>query len=291
MRIALVQSRTPAAQDAALAALVPQLRDAAAAGAGLILTPEGANLLERNRARLEEKIVPEGEDVVVSGVRALARALKVEILIGSALIVREDGSFANRSLLIGADGEICARYDKIHMFDVNLPSGEEIRESRTYRPGAQAVIAPSAAGLLGLSICYDLRFPGLYRSLAQAGAEILTVPAAFTQTTGEAHWLALLRARAIETGAFVLAPAQGGLHEDGRRTFGRSLAVAPWGEVIGLLDHDEPGLLMAEIDLAAVARARAAIPSLRNERAFAPPFAPPFASSWAADEAADRAAE
>jgi predicted amidohydrolase len=291
MRIALVQSRTPAAQDAALAALVPQLRDAAAAGAGLILTPEGANLLERNRARLEEKIVPEGEDVVVSGVRALARALKVEILIGSALIVREDGSFANRSLLIGADGEICARYDKIHMFDVNLPSGEEIRESRTYRPGAQAVIAPSAAGLLGLSICYDLRFPGLYRSLAQAGAEILTVPAAFTQTTGEAHWLALLRARAIETGAFVLAPAQGGLHEDGRRTFGRTLAVAPWGEVIGLLDHDEPGLLMAEIDLAAVARARAAIPSLRNERAFAPPFAPPFASSWAADEAADRAAE
>jgi predicted amidohydrolase len=274
MRIALIQTRTPANQAAALDALVPQIRAAAGSGAKLILTPEGSNLLERNRERLQERLALEEDDVVACGLRELARDLRVEILIGSVLVRRGDGSFANRCLMIGDDGGVVARYDKIHMFDVNLPTGEEIRESRTYRPGAAAVLAPSAAGLLGLTICYDLRFPQLYRSLAMAGAEILTVPAAFTKPTGEAHWEVLLRARAIETGAFVLAPAQGGLHEDGRRTFGRTLAVSPWGVVIGRLDHDDEGVLMVDIDRLEVAKARSAIPSLVNGQAFEAPKAP-----------------
>ncbi len=272
MKVALLQTRTPSTQEAALADLEPQVRAAARDGARLIATPEGTNLLQRDRSRLQSLRVGEDEDLVVTGLRALARELDVEILIGSVLVRRSDGLNANRCLMVDASGTIRARYDKIHMFDVNLPSGEEIRESRAYAPGDVALTTPSRAGRLGLTICYDLRFPHLYRGLAKAGAEILTTPSAFTKPTGEAHWEVLLRARAIENGAFVLAPAQGGLHEDGRRTFGRTLAVGPWGEVMGMLDHDEPGVLMVEIETAAVARARAAIPSLANERAFAPPL-------------------
>jgi len=270
-RIALVQTRTPATHSAALAHVAPLVREAAAGGAVLIATPECTNVVQRNRALLLPALRTVDEDEGVLGLRALAAELGVEILIGSALVRREGGGAANRALLIRADGSIAATYDKIHMFDVDLPTGESARESHAYTPGDRAVAADSAAGRLGLTICYDMRFPHLYRALAQAGAQVMLVPAAFTRPTGEAHWEVLLRARAIETGSFVLAPAQGGFHEDGRGTWGHSLAVAPWGEVIGRLDHDAPGVLFAELDLAEVDRARTAIPTLANDRPFAPP--------------------
>jgi predicted amidohydrolase len=211
------------------------------------------------------------DDVAVIGLRRLADELGVWLLIGSALVRREDAQCANRAILVRPDGGVAATYDKLHMFDVDLPTGEHIRESSSYTPGDRAVVAEAAGALLGLTICYDLRFPALHNALAKAGAQVLTVPAAFTRPTGAAHWEVLLRARAIETGSFVIAPAQGGTHADGRATWGHSMAVAPWGEVIALADHDEPCALMAELDLAAVAKARAAIPALRNERAFAVP--------------------
>ncbi|HEX2815355.1 MAG TPA: nitrilase-related carbon-nitrogen hydrolase, partial [Phenylobacterium sp.] len=192
-------------------------------------------------------------------------------LIGSALVKRQDGKAANRSVLISPQGAIAATYDKLHMFDVDLPTGESARESATYEPGDRAVTAQAGALKLGVTICYDLRFPALYRALALAGAEVMTIPAAFTRPTGAAHWEVLMRARAIETGSFVLAPAQGGKHEDGRGTYGHSIVVAPWGEVLAHLDHDEPGVLLADLDLSAAAKARAAIPALANARAFAGP--------------------
>jgi len=191
--------------------------------------------------------------------------------IGSALVKREDSKAANRQVLIDPTGGITATYDKLHMFDVDLPTGETARESATYEPGDRAVTADIDGARLGLTICYDMRFPALYRALALAGATVMTVPAAFTRPTGEAHWEVLLRARAIETGSFVLAAAQGGFHEDGRGTWGRSTIVAPWGEVIGRLDHDDPGVLVADLDLPAADKARAAIPALANARAFIGP--------------------
>jgi predicted amidohydrolase len=173
--------------------------------------------------------------------------------------------------LIDPEGRITASYDKLHMFDVDLPTGETARESESYEPGDRAVVAQAGDARLGLTICYDLRFPALYRALALAGAEVMTIPAAFTRPTGEAHWEILMRARAIETGSFVLAPAQGGVHEDGRGTYGHSIAVGPWGEVLGKLDHDEPGVLVVDLDLPAAAKARRAIPALANARAFTGP--------------------
>ena len=235
------------------------------------MTPEATNLLQRDRAELLPQLASMNDDVAVCGLRALAAELAIELLIGSALVLREGGGCANRSLLIGADGAIRATYDKIHMFDVDLPTGETARESAVYTPGDRAVVAGTAAGRLGLSVCYDLRFPALHRALATAGAEIIAVPSAFTRPTGEAHWEVLLRARAIETGSFVLAPAQGGFHADGRGTWGRTLAVGPWGEVLGKLDHDEPGVLLVDLDLTDVAKARLAIPTLANARDFARP--------------------
>jgi predicted amidohydrolase len=274
IRIALVQTRTPATHATALAHVAPLVRAAAAGGARLIATPECTNVVQRNRALLLPALRSLEEDEVVLGLRALAAELGVEILIGSALVRREGGGAANRSVLIRADGSVAATYDKIHMFDVDLPTGESARESHVYTPGDRAVLADSAAGRLGLTICYDMRFPHLYRALARAGAQVMLAPAAFTRLTGEAHWEVLLRARAIETGSFVLAPAQGGFHEDGRGTWGHSLAIAPWGEVIGQLEHDEPGVLFADIDLSRVERARTAIPALANGRDFAPPVQP-----------------
>ena len=215
----------------------------------------------------------EDEDVAVLGLRRLAAELGVWLLIGSAIVrsARDgDARAANRSLLVGAGGAIVARYDKLHVFDVDLPNGERYRESATVRPGDGAAVADTPWGRLGLTICYDIRFPHLHRQLAQAGASMIAVPAAFTAPTGEAHWETLLRARAIETGAFVLAPAQGGLHEDGRRTWGRSTLVGPWGEIIARADHDEPCVLHAKLDMEAVAKARAAIPSLTHDREFVP---------------------
>jgi len=273
VRIALLQLRTPATQVESLAEIAPLVREAAAEGAQFIATPEGSNILQRDRAKLFAQMTTPEDDPVVQGLRALATELKIEILIGSALVRRADGKCANRAILIGADGEVQAAYDKIHMFDVDLPTGERYRESSSYTPGDTAVIAQTAFGPLGLTICYDLRFPLLHQALAKAGAIAIAIPAAFTRPTGEAHWETLLRARAIETGAYVIAPAQGGLHADGRSTWGRSLVVEPWGRVIAKLDHDEPGVLFAELDPKTVTEARAAIPALKNSRAFARPAA------------------
>jgi predicted amidohydrolase len=272
--IALIQTRTPATATAGLSHVEPLIRRAAAEGARLILTPEGTNLLEQRRDRRSAAIADEDQDACVVGLRHLAAELGVWLLIGSA-IVRSghagDDRAANRSLLIDPNGGIVGRYDKLHVFDVDLPNGETYRESATIRPGDAAVVAESPWGRLGLTICYDVRFPHLFRQIARAGACMIAVPSAFTVPTGEAHWETLLRARAIETGAFVLAPAQGGTHEDGRKTWGRSTVVAPWGEVVAKLDHDEPGVLHATLDMSAVARARAAVPALTHDRDFAAP--------------------
>ena len=271
LRVALIQTRTPASHAGALDHVAPLISRAAQGGAQLILTPEGTNILQKDRNLLAPQLTSLEADPVVQGLRAAAQRLRVSLLIGSALVRREDGQAANRSALITPDGEIAATYDKLHMFDVDLPNGETARESSTYTPGDKAVVVRAEGAVLGLTICYDIRFPALHRALALAGAQILTVPAAFTRPTGEAHWEVLLRARAIETGSFVLAPAQGGFHEDGRGTYGRSLAIAPWGEVLGKLDHDEPGVLFADLDLDQVGKARAAIPALANAQAFSGP--------------------
>ena len=271
--IALIQTRTPATARDALAHVEPLIRQAASTGARFILTPEGTNLLEQRRERRDAAVIDEDQDVAVLGLRHLAAELGVWLLIGSA-IVRSgragEGRAANRSLLVDSSGAITARYDKLHVFDVDLPNGERYRESATVRPGDRAVAADTPWGRLGLTVCYDIRFPHLHRQLAKAGASMIAIPAAFTAPTGEAHWETLLRARAIETGAFVLAPAQGGLHEDGRRTWGRSTVVGPWGEIIAKADHDEPCIVMAKLDMEAVRRARAAVPALTHDRDFLP---------------------
>ncbi|MES3026590.1 MAG: carbon-nitrogen hydrolase family protein [Pseudomonadota bacterium] len=272
LRVGLIQTRTPATHAAALAHVAPLVREAAAQGATFIVTPEGTNILQRDKQALLPQLTLLGDDPVVQGLQALAAELSVAILVGSALVKREDGKAANRSALISPLGDIVATYDKLHMFDVDLPTGESARESATYEPGEEAVAVHAGQMRLGLTICYDVRFPALYRALAVAGAQVITVPAAFTRPTGEAHWEILLRARAIETGSFVLASAQGGFHEDGRGTFGRSLAIGPWGEVLGKLDHDEPGVLVVDLDLAAVDKARTAIPALANARGFEAPI-------------------
>ena len=273
LRAAVVQLRTPARLAAALDHAAPLVREAAARGATLIVTPEATNVLQRDRAKLFEQLTSQDKDPVVQGRADPGAAVKVHVLIGSALVLREDGGSANRSVLIGPDGATLATYDKIHMFDVDLPTGERHRESAVYAPGERAVVTDLPEARLGLSICYDMRFPELYRQLALAGAQVIALPAAFTRPTGEAHWETLIRARAIETGAFVLAAAQGGFHEDGRGTWGHSIIVGPWGQVLAKFDHDEPGVLVADLDLDEVAKVRAAIPNLRNARAFASPGA------------------
>ena len=272
--IALIQTRTPASPAAGLAHVEPLIRQAAAGGARLILTPEATNFLIQDRAARDAVLTEADHDTAVQGLRELARELGVWLLIGSA-IVRSghagDERAANRSILVDDRGEVVATYDKLHVYDVDLPTGERWRESASVRPGDGAVVADTPWGRLGLTICYDIRFPQLHRALAKAGASMIAVPAAFTVPTGEAHWETLLRARAIETGAYVLAPAQAGTHEDGRRTWGRSTVVAPWGEVIAKLDNDEPGVLFAELDLDAVDKARNAVPQLTHDREFAAP--------------------
>ena len=271
LRVGLIQTRTPASHAAALEHLTPLVREAAAQGASFIATPEGSNILQKDKAALLPQLTLLADDPVVRGMQALAKELSVWLLIGSALVKREDGKAANRAALISPAGEITATYDKLHMFDVDLPTGETARESETYEPGDRAVTAMAGETPLGLTICYDMRFPAVYRALALAGAQVMLVPAAFTRPTGEAHWEILLRARAIETGSFVLAPAQGGFHEDRRGTWGHTIAIAPWGEILGQLAHDEPGVLVVDLDLDAVAKARSAIPALANARPFAAP--------------------
>jgi predicted amidohydrolase len=273
LRVALIQTRTPASQEAALAQVTPLIEQAAAAGAQLIITPEGSNLLQRDRAKMLAAMKPLEEDIFVEGVRILAAQRRVWILIGSALVAIGPDKAANRAVLISDMGRIVQTYDKLHMFDVDLPNGDRYRESSLYQPGTDAKVAQTPWGLLGLTICYDMRFPQLYRALSQAGVGIFAVPAAFTRPTGEAHWEVLLRARAIENGAFVLAAAQGGMHEDGRSTWGHSMAIDPWGRILAGADGDEPGVVMADLDLAMIDTTRQAIPSLKNERPFAGPMA------------------
>ena len=272
--IALIQTRTPASPAAALAHVAPLIREAAAGGAKLILTAEATNFLIRDPAARAAALTTHEADAVVVGLRDLARELGVWLLIGSAIVrsgQEGDDRAANRSLLIDDAGAVVAAYDKLHVFDVDLPTGERWRESAAIRPGDGATVADTPWGKLGLTICYDLRFPQLYRALAKAGAMMISVPAAFTVPTGEAHWETLLRARAIETGCWILAPAQAGAHEDGRRTWGRSTVVGPWGEVVAKLDHDEPGVLFATLDFDAVTRARTAVPQLSHDRDFSGP--------------------
>lgn len=274
LAVGLIQTRAPATPQGGLDHVAPLIREAAEKGARLILTPEGTNFLEQRRERRGDVLTDEASDATVQGLKALAAELKVWILAGSVIVksgVEGDDRAANRALLIDDTGRVAARYDKLHVFDVDLPTGERWRESAAVRPGDKATVAETPFGRLGLSICYDVRFPQLFRALAKAGANLIAVPAAFTAPTGEAHWETLLRARAIETGAWVLAPAQGGRHEDGRVTWGRSTVVDPWGRVVAKLDHDAPGVLLAEIDLEAVDRARAAIPALSHDRAFGAP--------------------
>lgn len=243
------------------------IRAAAAEGAHYVQTPENTGLIESDIERLRAIAQPEAKHRVLAALAEVARDLSVWLHIGSLCVKRADGTLANRTYLVAPDGTVRARYDKIHMFDVNLANGESFRESERFKAGDEAVIADLPWGRLGLTICYDLRFPQLYRQLAQAGAEILTVPSAFTQQTGEAHWHLLLRARAIETGSFVLAAAQAGRHDSGRQTYGHSLAISPWGEIIAE-GGVEPGFVIADIDLAAVSSARSRIPALDGDRPF-----------------------
>ncbi len=269
LRAACVQMRSGVEIAPNIVAASTLVRQAATAGATFIATPEMTNLLDIRPGMARPKIVSQDDDATLAAFRALADELGVWLLLGSiAVTVEGDDRFANRSFLIGPDGTIIAQYDKIHMFDVEVGDGQTYRESRAYRPGESATLACAAIGRMGMTICYDLRFPALYRSLAQAGAQILTVPAAFTRVTGEAHWHVLLRARAIETGCFVIAPAQGGRHEDGRETYGHSLIISPWGEILAEAESDAPGVIWADIDLDQVDKARARIPSLGNDQAF-----------------------
>ena len=244
------------------------VRDAAANGATYVQTPEMTGALLRDKAALRTMLQPEERDVIAMSAARLAGELGIFLHVGSTAIARTDGKVANRAFLFGPDGARIATYDKIHMFDVDLDHGESWRESATYEPGTEAVVADLPFARLGFAVCYDLRFPQLFRAEALDGAEVLTVPAAFTRQTGEAHWHVLLRARAIENGAWVIAAAQGGLHEDGRETFGHSLIVDPWGRIVAEQADDEPAIVYAEIDTAAVKEARAKIPNLKNARDF-----------------------
>ncbi len=278
MHAALLQLNVSDNPAANLVTTLDLVRQAHSGGATFILTPECTNGLFSNRAQQREVFCQEGSDPTLAGLRHLVASLKVWLLIGSLGVkVRgKDGRFANRSFLIGPDGAIIAKYDKIHMFDVNISETEIYRESAAYRPGRRAVLADTPLGRIGMTICYDVRFPQLYRRMAQAGAQILTVPAAFNHITGAAHWETLLRARAIETGCYVLAPAQTGHHSEasgiGRHTHGHSLAISPWGEVLADGGTD-PGVTFVTIDLMKVDRARSRIPALSHGRPFSGPKA------------------
>lgn len=266
MRAALVQMRSGTDMARNLRDAVDMIREAKAQGADFVLTPEMTNILEPDRPRLKALARPEAEDASAAAFSALAKELGLWLNIGSLALQGQGGRLLNRSLLFAPDGSLAARYDKIHLFDVDLPTGESLRESHSYEGGSRAVLAETGIGPVGLTICYDMRFPHLYRALAQAGAKIFTIPSAFTVPTGQAHWHVLLRARAIETGSFVLAAAQGGTHESGRQTYGHSLIVSPWGEVLAEAGTD-PGIIVAGLDLAAADLSRARIPALRDDRA------------------------
>jgi predicted amidohydrolase len=259
---------------------VALVREAADRGADYVQTPEMTSLVERERARLFEHVGPEDRDITLTALRDIARERNIVVHIGS-IAVKAGDKIANRAYLIDGTGAIVASYDKIHLFDVDLPNGETWRESATYSGGGRAVLAETPWGYLGLTICYDIRFPALYRALAENGASFLSAPACFTRQTGEAHWHVLQRARAIETGSFVISAAQGGRHEDGRETFGHSVIVDPWGRILAD-GGTEPGIILAEIDTGLVADARSRIPALKHGR----PFRVEIASATEQDRAA-----
>lgn len=275
-KAALIQMRTGLDPVANLDAATRMIGEAKSAGADYVQTPEMTNIMDVDRARFFAAIHEEDADPSLAAFRELARKLGIFIHVGSLAIKMAPEKAANRGFLINPKGGIAARYDKIHMFDVDLAGGESYRESRNYRPGEIAVNADLPWGVLGVTICYDLRFPALYRALAEAGATMLAIPSAFTRQTGEAHWNVLMRARAIENGCFVLAAAQAGKHENGRETYGHSIIVDPWGRVLAE-GGAEPGVVMAEIDPALVTEARSRMPSLQHGRRFeiAEPMAEP----------------
>ena len=266
-KAAMIQMRSGLKPGTNIDDAVRMIGEAKSAGAEYVLTPEMTNILVAKREQLFAVVVEEEADASLATLRELARKLGVYIHIGSLAIKISPDRAANRSFLVSPKGDIAARYDKIHMFDVDLAGGESYRESRNFRPGELAVLADLPWGRLGLTVCYDLRFPALYRALAEAGATMLAIPSAFTKQTGEAHWHVLIRTRAIENGCFVFAAAQGGKHENGRETYGHSLIVDPWGRILAE-GGIEPGVVMAEIDPAEVANARARIPSLQHGRRF-----------------------
>ena len=264
---AMIQMRSGLDPATNLAAALKLIEEAKEASADYVLTPEMTNILAAKREQLFAKIVTEEQDATLTTLREVARKLAIYIHIGSLAIKASPEKAANRSFLIDRRGEVVARYDKIHMFDVDLAGGESYRESNTYRPGELAMVSDLPWGRLGLTVCYDLRFPALYRALAEAGASFLAIPSAFTRQTGEAHWQVLQRARAIENGCFVFAAAQGGKHENGRETYGHSLVVDPWGRILAE-GGTEPGVVMAQIDPSEVVAARSRIPSLHHGRRF-----------------------
>ena len=271
MHIACIQMTS--AQDPAdnLSVIEERLRKAAAAGATLIALPETCVFMERGRKAMQARLTAQQDNPDLKQIAALTAELGVHVLIGSMVLASEDTERAvNRSLLLGPDGTVAASYDKIHMFDVTLANGETHAESASYQPGERLAVADIGEAKLGLSICYDVRFPTLYRRLAEAGADIISVPSAFTRPTGKAHWHILLRARAIETGCFIIAPAQVGAHENGRETYGHSLIIDPWGQVLAEAG-DADDMIMAEIDVSLAEKARAQIPALTHGRAFTTP--------------------
>ncbi|HSQ98650.1 MAG TPA: carbon-nitrogen hydrolase family protein [Sphingomicrobium sp.] len=265
-KIALFQSTTGIDPEANARALEQAIAEAARGGAEMLFTPEMSGLLDRDSSRAAKNLRPEQEDKVLAACREAARRHQIWLHLGSLAVLSEDGKLANRGFVVDREGEIRARYDKLHLFDVDLPTGESWRESNVYSPGSGVVLVNGTpVGKLGLTICYDLRFPGLFARLAEADADVIAVPAAFTVPTGKAHWHILLRARAIEAGLFVVAAAQVGQHEDGRQTFGHSLVIDPWGDV--LLDMgEEPRVAFAEIDLKRISDVRSRIPALSHRR-------------------------
>lgn len=250
------------------ASMMHLVREAAAQGAIYVQTPEMTGMLQRDRAAAKAVLRDETNDIIVKTASALAAELGIYVHVGSTAIALEDGKLANRGFLFGPDGKILNRYDKIHMFDVDLDNGESWRESAAYHPGSEARVLSLPFADMGFTICYDVRFPALFRAQAIAGAEVMTVPAAFTKQTGEAHWEILLRARAIENGVFVIAAAQAGLHEDGRETYGHSMIIDPWGKVLASAGGSGEAVIVADIDRAAVKAAHDKIPNLKNGREF-----------------------
>ena len=268
VRVAALQMRSGTEPEANLDALDALVAEAAAQGAQYALSPEVTVVFAENRESLAQVAGPYENNAALQRVAGMARKHRLFLHLGSLAVALEDGRFANRSVLFAPDGSVATTYDKIHLFDATLPGVREYRESQTYRGGDKAVVTEAAGFKLGLSICYDVRFAALYRALGDAGAEVISVPAAFTVPTGKAHWEILLRARAIETGCYVIAAAQGGTHQNGRSTWGHSMIIDPWGEIVAQIEGDAPGIIVADLDLGKVAEARGKVPALANARPF-----------------------